>query len=220
MGGTIERGGVLTGRSDADLIAAVREGDEEAFLALVTAHHGAMVRVARPYVPSDAVAQEVVQETWLAVLEGLDRFEGRSSLQTWMFRILVNRARTRGARERRSVPFADLSSIEEEPAVDSGRFQGEREPYPGHWSSPPNRWDELPEDRLQSKETLRRIRTAIDALPANYREVITLRDIEGWSSLEVCNALGLTETNQRVLLHRARSRVRRALERYLDEEGR
>jgi RNA polymerase sigma-70 factor (ECF subfamily) len=218
MGGTVERPGVLTGDSDADLVAALRRGDEGAFLALVRTHNAAMARVARSYVPSDAVAQEVVQETWLAVLEGLARFEGRSTVQTWIFRILVNRARTRGARERRSVPFSSYSPIDEgAPSVEPERFQGEGEPYPGHWSSPPTPWDELPEARLQSKETLERIRSAIEALPPNYREVITLRDIEGWSSPEVCNALGLSETNQRVLLHRARSRVRRALERYLDE---
>jgi RNA polymerase sigma-70 factor (ECF subfamily) len=217
VGGTIERPGVLTGHSDAGLVAALRAGDDGAFLSLVGAHHAAMVRVARSYVPSDAVAQEVAQETWLAVLEGLDRFEGRSTLQTWIFRILINRARTRGARERRTVPFSDYP-IEEGPTVDPARFQGEGERYPGGWSTPPNRWDEVPETRLQSQETLERIRTAIDSLPANYREVITLRDIEGWSSPQVCNALGLSETNQRVLLHRARSRVRRALESYLDDE--
>jgi RNA polymerase sigma-70 factor, ECF subfamily len=221
VGGTIERPGVVPGGSDADLVAALRRGDEGAFLTVVGSHQAAMVRVARSFVPTDAVAQEVVQETWLAVLEGLDRFEGRSTLQTWIFRILVNRARTRGARERRSIPFSSYSSIEEdESSVDPDRFQGETEQYPGHWASPPNRWDEMPESRLESKETLERIRSAIEALPPNYHAVITLRDIEGWSSPDVCNALGLSETNQRVLLHRARSRVRRALERYLDEEDR
>jgi RNA polymerase sigma-70 factor (ECF subfamily) len=221
VGGTVERPEVLTGDSDAGLVAALRAGDEAAFMALVEALGAAMVRVARSYVPSDAVAQEVVQETWLAVLEGLDRFEGRSTLQTWIFRILVNRARTRGARERRSMPFSSYSQSDEaEPSVAPDRFQGEGDPYPGHWSSPPTPWDELPESRLESKETLERIRSAIDVLPPNYREVITLRDIEGWSSPEVCNALELSETNQRVLLHRARSRVRRALERYLDDEDR
>jgi RNA polymerase sigma-70 factor (ECF subfamily) len=221
VGGTIERPGVVPGGSDADLVAALRRGDEGAFLTVVGSHQAAMVRVARSFVPTDAVAQEVVQETWLAVLEGLDRFEGRSTLQTWIFRILVNRARTRGARERRSIPFSSYSSIEEdESSVDPDRFQGETEQYPGHWASPPNRWDEMPESRLESKETLERIRSAIEALPPNYRAVITLRDFEGWSSPDVCNALGLSETNQRVLLHRARSRVRRALERYLDEEDR
>jgi RNA polymerase sigma-70 factor (ECF subfamily) len=221
VGGTVEKPGVAAGGSDADLVAALRRGDEGAFLTLVGAHNAAMVRVARSFVPTDAVAQEVVQETWLAVLEGLDRFEGRSTLQTWIFRILVNRARTRGARERRSIPFSSYSSVGgDEPSVDADRFQGETEPYPGHWASPPSRWDEVPESRLESKETLERIRSAIEALPPNYRAVITLRDIEGWSSPEVCNALELSETNQRVLLHRARSRVRRALERYLDEEDR
>ena len=220
MGRTVEQRGVLTGDSDAGLVAALRAGDEGAFLALVGAHNAAMVRVARSYVPSEAVAQEVVQETWLAVLEGLDRFEGRSTLQTWIFRILINRARTRGARERRSMPLSDVSNVEDEPSVDPARFRGEGGTYPGDWSSLPTRWDELPEARLESKETLEHIRTAIESLPQNYREVITLRDIEGWSSADVCNALGLSETNQRVLLHRARSRVRRALERYLDDEER
>jgi RNA polymerase sigma-70 factor (ECF subfamily) len=220
VGRTVEQRGVLTGDSDAGLVAALRAGDEGAFLALVGAHNAAMVRVARSYVPSEAVAQEVVQETWLAVLEGLDRFEGRSTLQTWIFRILINRARTRGARERRSMPLSDVSNVEDEPSVDPARFRGEGGTYPGDWSSLPTRWDELPEARLESKETLEHIRTAIESLPQNYREVITLRDIEGWSSADVCNALGLSETNQRVLLHRARSRVRRALERYLDDEER
>jgi RNA polymerase sigma-70 factor (ECF subfamily) len=177
-----------------------------------------MIRLARSYVPSDAVAQEVAQETWLAVVEGLNRFEGRSTLQTWIFRILMNRARTRGKRERRSVPSPSPIG-DAEPSVDPARFQGPTGRYPGGWASPPARWDEHPESRLQSKEALERIRAAIESLPDSYRAVITLRDVEGWSSQEVCNALGLSETNQRVLLHRARSRVRRALERYLEEEG-
>jgi len=196
------------------LLVSLRAGDEAAFLDLVRRHHPAMVRVARAHVPSQAVAEEVAQETWLAVLNGLDRFEGRSTLKTWMFRILVNRARTRGRRERRSVPFASLGPAEE--GLDPERFQGEGDPFPGHWAAPPAGWEGVPEERLLSSEALALVRSAIDALPPSQREVITLRDVQGWTSEEACAALGVTPGNQRVLLHRARSAVRAALERYLE----
>jgi RNA polymerase sigma-70 factor (ECF subfamily) len=165
------------------------------------------------------VAEEVVQEAWLGVLKGLDGFQGRSSLRTWIFRILVNTAKTRGQRERRSVPFSSLWSPEpgDEPAVDPERFRPAGDPWAGGWLSPPADWADVPEDRLLSKETLARVREAIDALPPNQREVIRLRDVLGWTSREVVEALEISETNQRVLLHRARSRVRRALEGYLEE---
>jgi RNA polymerase sigma-70 factor (ECF subfamily) len=178
-----------------------------------------MLKVASIYVPSRVAAEEAVQETWLAVLEGLDRFEGRSSLKTWIFRILMNRAMTRGQRERRTVPFSalfDPAAEADEPAVDPDRFQGPASRFPGQWSRPPHPWEEVPETRLLARETLAQVRTAIDGLPPSQREVITLRDVSGWTSQEVCNALGLSETNQRVLLHRARAKVRRALEEYLD----
>jgi RNA polymerase sigma-70 factor (ECF subfamily) len=201
-------------------LAALRVGDERAFAALVERHHGAMVRLASVYVPSRAVAEEVAQEAWLAILAGLDRFEGRSSLKTWMFRILTHKALTRGTREHRTVPFSalfDAATDEGEPAVDPERFFSAHPGQPGHWSDPPRRWEGAPEERLLSRETLSHVGAAIEALPPSQREVIVLRDVEGWTSREVCNVLDITETNQRVLLHRARSKVRRALEAYLDE---
>jgi RNA polymerase sigma-70 factor (ECF subfamily) len=204
--------------SDAQLVAALRAGDEDAYRRIVTEWHAMLVRVARIFVPSRAVAEEVVQETWLRVLGALDRFEGRSSLRTWVFRILVNTAKTRAQREGRVVPFSALNDPGRIPeaAVDADRFVGpDDERYPGHWSSPPR---QLPEERLLAAETRERIAAAIDELPAAQRAVISLRDIAGWSSDEVRNALDLTDVNQRVLLHRARAKVRRALEDYLAPE--
>jgi len=205
---------------DLALIEALRRGDEAAFVTLVGRYHQSLLRVASVYISSGAAAEDVVQETWLGVLRGLERFEGRSSLKTWIFHILINRAKTRGARERRSIPFSDLHSVESEghePAVEPERFLPADHPrWPGHWASFPDTWDESPEHLLLSTETRAIIQRAIDALPPTQREVITLRDIEGWTSEDVCNALVLSETNQRVLLHRARSKVRRALEQYLD----
>ena len=203
---------------DTALLERLRTGDEAAFTELVDRYSTSMLRVARMYVPSRAVAEEVVQETWLGVLTGLERFEGRSSLKTWIFRILVNRARTRGERERRTVPFATLAGREaegDEPAVGPERFlPADDDRWPHHWASPPQRWDESPERSLQSEETLRVVRDAIEMLPPMQRLVITMRDLEGWESEEVRNALEISETNQRVLLHRARSKVRAALEEY------
>ena len=194
------------------LVARLRAGEEAAFRALIEMYHAMLVRVARMYVSSQAVAEEVAQETWLAVLQGIDRFEERSSLKTWLFRILTNRAKTRGIREGRSLPFSALEA--EEPAVEPDRFHGGDHAWPGHWSAPPRGF---PEERLLAAETREVIERAIEALPPTQRAVISLRDIEGWSADEVCNALTLSETNQRVLLHRARSAVRAALERYLEE---
>jgi RNA polymerase sigma-70 factor (ECF subfamily) len=211
---------VAAAPADLDRLTALRAGDETAFADLVQRHHAGMIRFATAYVPSRAVAEEVVQETWLAVLAGLDRFEGRSSLKTWIFRILMHKAMTRGQREHRTIPFSalfDPARDQGEPAVDPERFLGAAAPNPGQWANPPRRWEGAPEERLLSRETLDHVGAAIDALPPNQREVIVLRDVEGWSSAEVCNVLDITETNQRVLLHRARSKVRRALERYLDE---
>ena len=209
-----------TSSEDADraLVALLRAGDEAAFMMLVERYHGQLVRVAMMYVASRDVAEDVAQETWLGVLKGLERFEGRSSLRTWIFRILANIARTRGVREARSVPFSALAHEEvdrEEAAVDPARFQSGGESA-GAWLLAPTHWDELPESALTSAETLALVRTAIDALPPAQRQVIQLRDIDGWAAEEVCNVLELSETNQRVLLHRARSKVRRALEVYLD----
>jgi RNA polymerase sigma-70 factor, ECF subfamily len=203
---------------DSQIIMALRMGDEMAFAQLVEQYHTAMMRLATIYVLDRRIAEEVIQETWIAVLRGLDRFEGRSSLKTWIFSILVNRAKTLTKREDRYVQFAEYDDPEtDEPSVALDRF------YPtddqtGHWISFPRRWDEMPEERLLSQETRDAIHQAIDTLPPNQREVITLRDIEGWSSQEVCNVLMISETNQRVLLHRARSRVRQALEVYLNSQ--
>ncbi len=203
---------------DAALLAGLRAGDEAAFEELVDRYSPAMLRVARMYVPSQAVAEEVVQEAFLGVLTGIERFEGRSSLKTWLFRILVNRARTRGERERRTVPFAALAGREaegDEPAVAAERFLGaDHAGRADHWAAPPERWDESPERSLQSAETLRVVQEAVEGLPPMQRLVITMRDLEGWGSDEVRNALEISETNQRVLLHRARSKVRAALEAY------
>jgi RNA polymerase sigma-70 factor (ECF subfamily) len=206
-----------TAASDPDELGALRAGDEAAYLALVRRHNASMVRVAQIYVGSRAVAEEVAQEAWVAVLNGLDRFEGRSSLKTWLFRIVTNLAKTRAVREGRTIPFSALRTPENvpEPAVEPGRFRAADDPrWPGHWAVKPQEW---PEERLLAGETLAVVAAAIEALPANQRAVITLRDVEGWSSDEVCNALELSETNQRVLLHRARAKVRKALEGHLDE---
>ena len=205
-------------RGDGALVASLRAGDEAAFMTIVERYHGQLIRVALMYVSNRDIAEDVVQETWLGVLKGLERFEGRSSLKTWIFRILANIAKTRGVREARSVPFSALAHDEasgDDAAVDPSRFHTSGEAA-GAWLLAPAHWEELPESSLTSAETLAVVRTAIDALPPAQREVIQLRDIDGWSAEEVCNVLDLSETNQRVLLHRARSKVRRALEVYLD----
>ena len=208
---------------DAALVEALRAGDETAFMALVDRLQPQMLRIARMYVSTLSVAEEVVQEAWVGVLKGLNAFEGRSSLRTWIFRILVNTAKTRGQRESRSVPFSSVwaPDIEAEPSVDPERFLPQGSRWAGHWADAPASWESVPEDRLLSRETLGRVHEAIEALPPNQREVIRMRDVLGWTSAEVCNALDISETNQRVLLHRARVKVRRALEDYLaSEEGR
>lgn len=211
-------GDPLAPDNEAALVASLQAGDEAAFAALVDRYHASLVRLARMYVRDPAVAEEVAQETWLAVLNGIDRFEGRSSLKTWIFRILTNRAKTRGARERRSVPFSAVADVDsDEPVVDPERFQPEGDRYPGGWKESPQPWEGDPEERLLADEARALILEAIDQLPPNQRAVITLRDIEGFSSDETRNVLELSETNQRVLLHRARSKVRRALEQYLGE---
>jgi RNA polymerase sigma-70 factor, ECF subfamily len=201
--------------ADAELVAALRAGDEGAFRSVVREWHSSLLRVAQIFVPSRAIAEEVVQETWVRVLGALDRFEGRSSLKTWVFRILVNTAKTRAQREGRTIPFSALQDAARVPeaAVEPERFLPDDHPHhPGGWSSPPR---DLPEERLLAAETRAVVAAAIEALPANQRAVISLRDVEGWSSDEVRNALDITEVNQRVLLHRARARVRNALEEYL-----
>ena len=203
---------------ELDVAAALRRGDEAAFLALVRRHHGSMLRVAALFVSSAAVAEEVVQEAWLGVLNGIEAFEGRSSLRSWIFGILTNCAKSRGVREARSAPFSSFGEPDQdEPAVDPSRFLGADHPrWPGHWASPPEQWAE---ETLLTKESVRFVHEAIETLPSGQRRVITLRDVEGWTSAETCQALGLSEANQRVLLHRARSKVRAALEHRMKQEG-
>jgi RNA polymerase sigma-70 factor, ECF subfamily len=205
-----------TAAEETELLARLRAGDERAFETLVERHYPTMLAVARHCVSSRAVAEEVVQEAWLGVLQGLDRFEGRSSLRTWILRILVNKAKTRGARDARTVPFASLASVGEEPAVDPARFRGPDDPFPGHWRAYPGNWQRLPEETLAERETLDVVLATIHQLPPPQRLVITMRDIQGCDAAEVCEALDVSEGNQRVLLHRARNKVRSALERQLD----
>jgi RNA polymerase sigma-70 factor (ECF subfamily) len=205
---------------DLALVERLRAGDEAAFMELVDQLQPAMLRVARMYVSTTAVAEEVVQDAWLGVLRGLHSFEGRSSLRTWIFRILTNIAKTRGQREGRSLPFASLAGDDlDTPAVDPVRFDSPEGSSRGRWSTLPDDWTGIPEDRLLGHETLEVIGRVIASLPPMQAEVIRLRDALGWTSEEVRNALDLTETNQRVLLHRARAKVRSALERYLSSEA-
>jgi RNA polymerase sigma-70 factor, ECF subfamily len=201
--------------ADARLVDGLRRKDESAFAELMRMYGAGMLRVARMYVSSRAVAEEVVAEAWLAVLSGIDRFEGRSSLKTWLFRIVANTAKTRGVREARTIPLSALGDDEGESAVDVDRFFGPDARFPGHWSAPPQSWAGAPEERLIADETLGVIERAIEELPPLQAAVITMRDVEGFSAEEVRNAFDISETNQRVLLHRARSKVRRALEEYL-----
>jgi len=202
---------------ERQLVLALRRGDEAAFEALVEQYHAPLRRFALTFVRSPAVADEVVQETWLGVLHGIDRFEGRSSLKTWIFQILTNTAKTRAEREGRTVPLSSLAGFgDDEPAVDPDRFLDEQHArWPGHWAAPPSRWNQIPEEALFGHETLATLKSAIAELPFMQRRVIELRDVEGWSSDEVCDLLGLSEGNQRVLLHRARSKCRAALEEHL-----
>ena len=194
--------------TDAQLLTALRAGDERAFVTLVRRHHDAMLRLASSFVPNVDVAEEVVQDTWVGVLRGIDGFEGRSSFRTWLFRILVNRARTAGARERRTIAVGDTEAVSgTEAAVAASRFDGG-----GSWASPPERWIEEVEDRLEAGKLAGFLRTAIGDLPERQRQVVTLRDIEGLTSEEVCSVLEISESNQRVLLHRGRSRLRQAIE--------
>jgi len=200
--GPDDRAGVA-GDGEAELIRRLRAGDEAAFVALVDRHHAAMVRLARGYVRSQAVAEEVAQESWLGLLRGIDRFEGRSSLRTWLYRIVINRAVSAGLHERLHLPVGD-PALEDE----HGRFSQD-----GWWVSPPTHWADEVVERMVAPELAGQIQRLIEELPQAQREVVTLRDVEGLSSAEVCSILDLTETNQRVLLHRGRSRIRRELER-------
>jgi RNA polymerase sigma-70 factor, ECF subfamily len=210
---TLEAAGEVAGAREVDAeLAMLRAGDEGAFIRLVERYSGPMQRVAAGHVASAAIAEEVVQETWMAVLEGLHRFEGRCSLRSWVFQILINRAKTRGVQDSRSTPFSSLApEAESEAAVAPDRFLQGHARWSGHWADPPQPFQE---DALVSAEMLEVIREAIQALPPAQREVISLRDVQQWSAQEVCDALGLSDGNQRILLHRARSKVRSALERY------
>ena len=189
---------------------------------LVNRYQSSLVRIALFYVRNRAVAEEVVQETWVGVLQGIGRFEGRSSLKTWIFSILTNRAKTRGQQEGRHLSFSSLCAQDcasSEQALGPERFlPADHSQWPDHWALPPQSWGESPEKQLLARETKSYLLQAVYALPETQREVIRLRDIEQWTSEEVCNILGISETNQRVLLHRARSRVRRNLESYLQKE--
>ncbi len=205
--------------ADARELAALRAGDEAAFLSLVNRYHGAMLRVASMYVKSRASAEDVVQEAWLGVLKGLHFFEGRSSLKSWVFRILVNCAKTRGMRDLRAVPMSSLADAAGEagPSVSPDRFREDGERWAGHWADPPEPW---PDARVESSEMVALVREALETLPEAQRTVMTLRDVDGWESGEVCELLGISEGNQRVLLHRARSKVRGHLEERLGREDR
>ena len=206
-----------TPRADeTELIARLRGGDERAFEALVRRHYGTMLAVARTYVSSRSVAEEVVQEAWLGVLKGLHGFEGRSALSTWILRIVVNIAKTRGVREARSVPYSTLGPEGDERAVEPDRFRGSGDAFPGHWRAYPGDWSRLPEHVLHERETLSLVIKTIAELPTAQRAVITMRDVQGCSPHEVSTVLDISDGNQRVLLHRARARVRAALERHLD----
>lgn len=212
---TADGGGVIASDDDRRVVAALRDGDESTFAALVDMYGAAMLRVAATWVRDRSIAEEVVQEAWVGLLGSLARYEGRASLKTWLFRILINCARARARKERRSVAFSSLEGADEHgPTVDPSRFRGAGEPAAFHWSSAPALWPQTPEERALSNETRGCIRDAVAALPAAQRQVITLRDIVGMSADDVCNALEITDTNQRVLLHRARVKVRHALEAY------
>jgi RNA polymerase sigma-70 factor (ECF subfamily) len=205
---------------DAELVSRLRAGDESAFVALVDAYSPGMLRLAMLYAPSRAVAEEVVQETWIGVLRGIDGFEGRSSLKTWIFRILTNTAKTRAERESRTVPFSSAwgpSAERGEPSIDAGAFLPPDDArWPSMWASSPASWG--PEEQLLGTEAREQVEAAIAALPRAQREVITLRDVEGLDGTEVCELLELSDGNQRVLLHRARAGVRRAIERHVSEQ--
>lgn len=203
---------------DAALVEGLRRRDEMAFAMLVERYHMQLVRLAMMYVPSRAVAEEVVQDTWIAVVQGIDRFEGRSSLKTWLFRILVNQAKRRGERESRIIPFAALTPADDDSGaeVSPDRFIPAGHHWAGHWAVLPHDWHDTPEERLLSDETRAMVQQAIDALPTNQRLVITMRDVDGLAPEEIRNVLSISETNQRVLLHRARAKVRARLEQYLE----
>ena len=207
------KGQALT-KDEQQLLARLRKGDEGAFDELVNKHHGALIRMAMGHVADREVAEEVVQDTWLAVIESLDRFEGRSSLRTWIFGILIHKAKDRGVREKRHTTFSAFESYDDDndEAVDPARFQQSGE-WAGHWAFPPQPWDDqTPEKLLANQQAVNAMQRAIDELPATLKDVLILRDVEGVESKEICELLAITETNLYVRLHRARERVRQAVE--------
>jgi RNA polymerase sigma-70 factor, ECF subfamily len=217
---TSDPGTTAVSAQERALVAALRRGDEAAFARLVASLHRSMLGLAMVHVGDRSVAEEVVQDAWVGVLQRLDRFQGRSSLKTWVLRIVSNRAKTRAVRERRTIPLSALAggpdADADEAAVDPDRFLPAGHRWAGHWATPPASWRELPEERLLSQETMAEIERVVATLPPMQRAVLVLRDVEGLTAPEACQLLELTEANQRVLLHRARSKVRAALERYLD----
>ncbi len=206
--------------NEQKLIERLRAREENAFVELVESYYGQLLSLASLFVSNKAVAEEVIQEAWLAVFRGIDRFEARSSFKTWICRIVMNIARTRGVRESRVVAFSDFVDAETdryEPAVDPSQFRLPTDDYPDHWSMMPRAWNADPEKQLLSSETMAVLDRAVEALPEAQRAVLTMRDINGWTTEEVCNALEISETNQRVLLHRARSKVRGILETHFSQ---
>jgi RNA polymerase sigma-70 factor (ECF subfamily) len=205
-------------KEEQQLIARLRRGDEGAFDELVNKHHGALVRMAMGHVADREIAEEVVQDTWVAVIESLDRFEGRSTLRTWIFGILIHKAKDRGVREKRHTTFSAFEAYDDDTdeAVDPSRFHQSGE-WAGHWAFPPQPWDDqTPEKLLASQQAVNAMQRAIDALPSTLKEVLILRDVEGVEAKEVCEILKITETNLYVRLHRARERVRQAVESFME----
>ncbi len=206
--------------SDAELVLGLKQRDEMAFVTLVKRYQSKLFRLALVYCRTTDLADEVVQDTWLGVIQGIDRFEGRASFKTWLFQILVNRARTRAVKEGRMLSFSSLAEEAErpdEPAVPADRFRPLDDPWPNNWAVPPQSWGESSDARLLASETMELVKRAIAQLPPAQQQVITLRDVEGWTTEDVCNVLEISDTNQRVLLHRARSRVRAALEAHFED---
>ena len=211
----------LTSEGDAELVDRLRAGDADAFAHLVEDWSPSMLRLARTYVSTQASAEEIVQESWLAVIRGLDRFEGRSSLRTWVFRIVTNQAKTRGVREARTVPWSSVVPEDQGPTVDPDRFRGPGDQWPGGWTveGRPTAWEPSPESFAIAGEIRGRLAVALAELPERQRVVVSLRDVHGLSSDEVCDALGITTANQRVLLHRGRAGLRASLEDYYRDAG-
>jgi len=202
--------------SDSDTVDALRAGDEDTFRAVITELNPGLTRLASTYV-SQALAEEVVQETWAAVIKSIDRFEQRSSLKTWIYRIMLNKVRTLAPREAKILPFAAMGRTTDghHQSVDPDRLMAQG--APGHWTTPPPEWQRLPADQLEAQETLQTIGNAIKKLPPAQQEVVTLRDVQGWTADEVCNTLGISSVNQRVLLHRGRAALRTILEEYFTD---